>query len=67
MRVAKPLLMITTPLGLTDGVYECYKLAGGLVFIMLAMIGVLGAAFGTVIATVRREARAEAENDQCQS
>ena len=67
MRIAKPILMVTTPLGLIDGVYECYKLAGGLVFIMLAMIGVLGAAFATVIATVRQEARAEAENDQCQS
>ena len=67
MRIAKPILMVTTPLGLIDGVYECYKLAGGLVFIMLAMIGVLGAALATVIATVRREARVEAENDRCQS
>jgi hypothetical protein len=67
MRIAKPILMVTTPLGLIDGVYECYKLAGGLVFIMLAMIGVLGAALATVIATVRREARVEAESDQCQS
>ncbi len=67
MRIAKPILMVTTPLGLIDGVYECYKLAGGLVFIMIAMIGVLGAALATVIATVRRETRVEAENDQCQS
>lgn len=67
MRIAKPVLMVATPLGLIDGVYECYKLAGGLVFIMLAMIGVLGAALATVIATVRREARVEAEKDQCQS
>jgi hypothetical protein len=67
MRIAKPILMVTTPLGLIEGVYECYKLAGGLVFIMLAMIGVLGAALATVIATVRREARVGAENDQCQS
>ena len=27
MRIAKPLLLVTTPLGLIDGFYECYKLA----------------------------------------
>jgi hypothetical protein len=55
VRIAKPLLMVTTPLGLIDGVYECYKLAGGLVFIMLAMLVVMCAAFGTVVAAIRRE------------
>ena len=57
MRIAKPLLLITTPIGLLDGFYECYKLAGGLLFLMVAMVGVLIAAFGTVIATIRREER----------
>jgi hypothetical protein len=57
MRIAKPLLLITTPLGLLDGFYECYKLAGGLLFLMMAMVGVLVAALGTVIATIRREER----------
>jgi hypothetical protein len=61
MRIAKPLLLITTPVGLVGGLYECVKLAGGLVFIMLAMVGVMLAALGTVIATVRREARAAAD------
>jgi hypothetical protein len=36
MRIAKPLLLTTTPIGLIDGIYECYKLAGGLVFLMAA-------------------------------
>ena len=57
MRIAKPLLLITTPLGLLDGFYECYKLAGGLVFLMVAMFGVVTVGFGTVIATIRREER----------
>lgn len=57
MRIAKPLLLVTTPLGLLEGFYECYKLAGGLLFLMVAMVGVLVAAFGTVIATIRREER----------
>jgi hypothetical protein len=58
MRIAKPLLLITTPLGLLEGFYECYRLAGGLLFLMVAMVGVVVAGFGTVIATIRREERA---------
>jgi hypothetical protein len=58
MRIAKPLLLITTPLGLLEGFYECYKLAGGLLFLMVAMVGVVTVGFGTVIATIRREERA---------
>jgi hypothetical protein len=57
MRIAKPMLMVTTPIGLIDGVYECYKLAGGLVFIMLSMLVVMFAAAGTVVAAIRREER----------
>ena len=58
MRIAKPLLLTTTPIGLIDGFYECYKLAGGLVFLMAAMVGVLVVAAGTVVATIRQEERA---------
>ena len=61
MRIAKPLLLVTTPLGLLDGFYECYKLAGGLLFLMVAMVGVMVAALGTVIATIRREERQSKE------
>ena len=67
MRIAKPILPVTTPLGLIDGIYECYKLAGGLVFIMLAMVGVLGVALATVVATIRREARVMGKEDRWQS
>lgn len=59
MRIAKPILLVSTPIGLTLGLIEGYRLAGGLVILMAAMIGVLGVAAGTVIATVRREQRAE--------
>jgi hypothetical protein len=60
MRIAKPILMVTTPIGLLEGFYECYKLAGGLLFLMVAMVGVVGAAMATVVATIRREAKADA-------
>jgi len=67
MRIAKPILMVTTPLGVIEGIYECYKLAGGLVFIMVAMVGVLGVALATVIAAIRREEAAAAKEDRCRS
>ena len=58
MRIAKPLLLVTTPIGVVEGFYECYRLAGGLLFLMVAMVGVIGVAFATVVATIRREERA---------
>ena len=64
MRIAKPLLLVTTPIGLIDGFYECYKLAGGLVFLMAALVGVLGVAMATVIATIRREGSAGVKEDR---
>ena len=60
MRIAKPLLLVATPIGLALGLYEGWRLAGGLVFIMAALMLVIGVAFGTVVWTIRRE-RAEEE------
>jgi hypothetical protein len=68
MRIAKPMLLVSTPIGVLSGLYECVRLAGGLVVIMLAMVGVMLAALATVVATVRRESRAErAGEDRCKS
>jgi uncharacterized membrane protein len=66
MRIAKPLLLITTPIGLAVGLYEGWRLAGGLVFIMAALMLVIGVAFGTVVWTIRRE-RAEEEKKRLES
>ena len=59
MKIAKPLLLVTTPIGLAFGLYEGYRLAGGLVFIMAALIAVMGVAFASIVMTVRRERREE--------
>jgi hypothetical protein len=59
MRIAKPLLLVLTPVGLALGLYEAYRLAGGLVLLMAAMIATLGAAMGSVVMTIRRERAAE--------
>lgn len=59
MRIAKPILLVSTPIGVGFGLFEAYRLAGGLVLLMAAMLGTLGAAMGSVIATIRRERAAE--------
>jgi hypothetical protein len=63
VRIAKPLLLITTPIGLAWGLYEAYRLAGGLVILMAALIAVIAAAMGSVILTIRREREAERRKD----
>lgn len=55
MRIGKPLLMIITPLGVAGGLYEGYRLAGGLVFLMAAFIVFMCAAFAQVVLVIRRE------------
>jgi len=59
MKIAKPLLLITTPIGVVMGLYEAYRLAGGLVVLMAALIGVIGIAMASVVMTIRREKREE--------
>ena len=59
MKIAKPLLLITTPIGLAIGIYEGWRLAGGLVVIMVALMAVIGVAMASVVLTIRREREAE--------
>ena len=61
MRIAKPLLLVTTPIGVAIGLYEAWRLAGGLVFLMAALICVIGVAMGSVVMTIRKERREEEE------
>ena len=41
------------------GLFEAYRLAGGLVLLMAAMVATLGAAMASVVSTIRRERAAE--------
>jgi hypothetical protein len=59
MRIAKPLLLISTPLGVAGGLYEAFRLAGGLAFIMVALVALISAAMLMLVTTIRRERRAE--------
>jgi predicted MFS family arabinose efflux permease len=64
MRIAKPLLLIATPIGVAYGLYEGWRLAGGLVFIMAAMLAVIGFAIGSVVMTIRKEKEGERERSE---
>jgi len=55
MRIAKPILLVSTPVGVIGGLVEAYRMAGGLVFIMFAMVCVISAAIGSVVSMARRE------------
>jgi hypothetical protein len=55
MKIAKPMLLVSTPIGVAGGLFEAYRLAGGLVLLMFAMMSVVGAGFAMVVATIQRE------------
>jgi hypothetical protein len=57
MKIAKPLLLVSTPLGMVTGLIEAYRLVGGLALVMFAMMGVLGVAAASVVLTIRKEKR----------
>jgi hypothetical protein len=52
MRIARPILLVSTPIGVVFGLREAWRLAGpGMALLMAAMLGVVG---GLVWMTVRR-------------
>jgi hypothetical protein len=55
MRIAKPLLLVSTPLGMITGLIEAWRMVGGLALLMFAMMGLLGVAMAGVVLTIRRE------------
>lgn len=61
MKIAKPILLVLTPIGVVGGVYEAFQLAGGLAFLMIAMLLLISTAIGMVVMTVRKEQAAEGE------
>jgi hypothetical protein len=55
MRIAKPLLLITTPIGVVFGVQEAFRLAGSLAVLMIALLLMIGTAFAILVHTIRKE------------
>lgn len=55
MKLGKPILLVTTPVGVALGLYEGYQLTGGMVVLVFALMAFFGVAIATVVRTVRRE------------
>jgi hypothetical protein len=64
MKIAKPILLVSTPIGVIGGLHEAWRLVGGLAFLMLAMLCLLGFAAASVVLTIRREQREQARGEQ---
>lgn len=61
MKIAKPLLLISTPIGVVGGLHEAFRLAGGLAFLLIVMLAILSIAAGSIVMVIRREQRANGE------
>lgn len=57
MKIAKPLLLVSTPIGVVGGLHEAWRLVGGLSVLIVVMLCILGFAAASVIVTIRREQR----------
>jgi heme/copper-type cytochrome/quinol oxidase subunit 2 len=59
MRTAKPLLLVTTPLGVGWGLIEAWRFHWWLAVLMALMVGVVGAFAAMTVRRIRREAARE--------
>ena len=57
MKIAKPLLLVSTPLGMVTGLIEAYRLVGGLAILMFAMMAMLSIAAAGIVYTIKKEKR----------
>jgi uncharacterized membrane protein YqjE len=58
MRIAKPILLVTTPVGVIFGLREAWRLAGpGMAVLMALMLAVVGAFVWWTVKKVRAESR----------
>jgi ABC-type nickel/cobalt efflux system permease component RcnA len=62
MRIARPILLVTTPIGVIFGLREAWRLAGPAMAVLMAlMIAVVGGFIWMTVRTVRREREAKHE------
>mgnify|MGYP003498743791 FL=1 len=62
MRIARPILVVSTPIGVVFGLHEAWRLAGpGMALLMAAMLAVVGAFIWMTARTIRRERDAQNE------
>ena len=57
MRIGKPLLLTTTALGLGLGIYEAFRLAPRIAWLLLVALALFGAGITWIVARVSAEKR----------
>lgn len=55
MRIAKPILLVTTPLGVGWGIYEAAKVRWWLAVLMGLLVAVIGGFFWLTVSRIRAE------------
>jgi flagellar biosynthesis/type III secretory pathway M-ring protein FliF/YscJ len=55
LRIAKPLLSVTTPIGVAWGIVEAWRFHWWLAVLMAVLVAVIGAFFWMTVARIRRE------------
>ena len=55
MRIAKPILLVSTPIGVVFGLYEAWKIRWYLGLLMLVLVSVIGLFFWLTVKRFKRE------------
>lgn len=58
MRIAKPILLVSTPIGVGFGLYEAWKVRWYLGLLMLVLVSVIGAFFWLTVKRFKQESAA---------
>ena len=64
MRIAKPILLVSTPVGVAFGFLEAWRVGAWLGTLMLALIGVLSGFLWLTVRRIRAERDGEARDDR---
>ena len=66
MRIARPILLVSTPIGVIFGLREAWRLAGpGMAVLMALLLSIVGTFIWMTVRTIRQE-RANAQTDSSQ-
>ncbi len=60
MRIARPILLVSTPIGVIFGLREAWRLAGpGMAVLMALLLSIVGTFIWMTVRTIRRERASE--------
>ena len=64
MRIAKPILAVTTPLGVAIGLYQAWRFGPHLAVLMAVMIGIFSLLVWYTVRRIRAEIRQQREGTE---